>query len=60
MGPDATRSAKFTYEDFVNFPNDGKRHLTRVAELAAEHRDTLTTPLLSGWTAALEDVFRCG
>ena len=22
----ASRSVKFTYEDFLNFPNDGKRH----------------------------------
>jgi Uma2 family endonuclease len=24
--PDAARSVRFTYEDFVNFPDDGKRH----------------------------------
>jgi len=24
--PDTARSVKFTYEDFVNFPDDGKRH----------------------------------
>ena len=24
--PDASRSVKFTYDDFVHFPNDGKRH----------------------------------
>ena len=26
MKPDTARSVKFTYEDFVNFPDDGKRH----------------------------------
>ena len=26
MKPAAAPSVKFTYEDFVNFPNDGKRH----------------------------------
>ncbi len=26
MRPDPTPSVKFTYDDFVNFPNDGKRH----------------------------------
>lgn len=26
MKPGATPSVKFTYEDFVNFPDDGKRH----------------------------------
>ena len=26
MRPASTPSVKFTYEDFVNFPNDGKRH----------------------------------
>jgi Uma2 family endonuclease len=26
MNPDASRSVKFTYDDFVNFPDDGKRH----------------------------------
>jgi Uma2 family endonuclease len=26
MRPAATPSVKFTYEDFLNFPNDGKRH----------------------------------
>lgn len=26
MKPDTTSSVKFTYDDFVNFPDDGKRH----------------------------------
>src|SRR3989454_7365830 len=26
MKPAATPSVKFTYEDFLNFPDDGKRH----------------------------------
>ncbi|MGB7218071.1 MAG: Uma2 family endonuclease [Vicinamibacterales bacterium] len=26
MKPGGTASTKFTYEDFLNFPNDGKRH----------------------------------
>ena len=26
MSPDSARSTKFTYDDFVNFPNDRKRH----------------------------------
>jgi Uma2 family endonuclease len=26
MRPDPTRSVKFTYDDFVNFPDDGMRH----------------------------------
>ena len=26
MKPVTAPSVKFTYEDFLNFPNDGKRH----------------------------------
>jgi hypothetical protein len=26
MRPDMTPSVKFTYDDFLNFPDDGKRH----------------------------------
>ena len=26
VNPDTARSTKFTYDDFVHFPNDGKRH----------------------------------
>lgn len=37
-------------------PDEGR--LRRVAELTAEDDDTLTTPLLPGWSLMLQDLFR--
>ncbi len=84
--------AKWTYEDFLLFSDDGKRHelidgehtspvwdmfrvahvsvplmspfpftkhqgFVRMAELSAENRGVLTTPLLSGMEIKLAEIF---
>jgi len=65
---------KLTYEDFVLFPDDGKRHdpeldvvrvyrrdgdrFARPVELSREAGDILTTPLLPDLTLPLDRVFQ--
>lgn len=57
--------AKLTYDDFLLFPDDGKRHefrrsgdtFQRPQELSAEAGDVLTTPLLPGLTIELARIF---
>ncbi len=72
--PAAPADTRFTYDDFVLFPDDGKRHeiingehyvtlspegkLARVVELTAEDGDALTTPLLPGCEIDLRELFR--
>jgi hypothetical protein len=63
-GPQHTDDArastrKLTYRDFLLFPDDGRRHeLMPSSDLRATAADTLTTPLLPGFTLALADYFR--
>ena len=63
---DPVRSGvKLTYDDFVLFPDDGKRHelidgehLDRAVEVSRERGDVLTTPLLQGLDLPLQRIFR--
>ena len=67
----ASSGVKLTYDDFVLFPDDGKRHElidgahyvtpspnVRVAELLLDNGDVLSTPLLPGLEMPLSRIFR--